>query len=132
MSLWQLASWSFLMASVHGAGLMLLPVLAGDLAGPVGAAGAHHHGAAAPQAPPPPTAAGGSADPAGAAAEAGLVGLAAAGVHSLALLASAGVVALLAYEFAGVHALRLRGVTMDRVWPFALITGGVFAVWTAM
>ncbi|SEG53292.1 hypothetical protein SAMN05444920_10320 [Nonomuraea solani] len=29
LSLWQLAGWSFLMSSAHGAGLMLLPVLTG-------------------------------------------------------------------------------------------------------
>jgi hypothetical protein len=29
LSLWQLAGWSFLMSSAHGAGLMLLPVFTG-------------------------------------------------------------------------------------------------------
>jgi hypothetical protein len=32
LSLWQLAGWSFLMSSAHGAGLMLLPVFTGGLA----------------------------------------------------------------------------------------------------
>ena len=40
ISLWQLAGWSFLMSSMHGAGLMLLPVLTSS-----GTAPAHHdHG----------------------------------------------------------------------------------------
>jgi hypothetical protein len=33
LSLWQLAGWSFLMSSAHGAGLMLLPVFTGIQAG---------------------------------------------------------------------------------------------------
>jgi hypothetical protein len=35
LSTWELGTWSFLMSSVHGAGLMLVPVLAHHTAGPV-------------------------------------------------------------------------------------------------
>jgi hypothetical protein len=42
LSTWELGTWSFLMSSVHGAGLMLVPVLAHHAAGsvPASAAGA--------------------------------------------------------------------------------------------
>jgi len=133
MSLPQLGVWSFLMASVHGAGLMLLPVLSGDL-GPEGggAAGRGGHHAHAPA--PAPAAA--QAEPAAAAPswelfDTTLVGLAATAVHTAAMFAATGVVALIAYDFLGVHAMRLRWVTMDRVWAFALLAGGAFVLWSA-
>ncbi|WP_306368124.1 cell wall anchor protein [Nocardiopsis sp. CC223A] len=61
---WQLAAWSFVMASAHGAGLMLMPVLAGRTShGVTGHGGGHTgHGAAAP-----PSAGTGAAEPGGAA-----------------------------------------------------------------
>ena len=132
MSLWQIGVWSFLMASMHGAGLMVLPVLSGDLphAAADGAAGHGAHGAAsqadpaeaAGHAPPPDT---------WELSEATLLGLAATGVHTIAMFAAAGVAALIAYDFLGVQAMRLRWVTMDRVWAFALIASGALVLWTA-
>ncbi|MFC3996451.1 cell wall anchor protein [Nocardiopsis sediminis] len=134
MPLWRLGAWSFVMASLHGAGLMLLPVLAGDLSAPHGVAAGgsgHAHGPPAPPsetAPPPETAAAGFSGP----ADITLLGVAAAGVHTAAMFAAAGVLALLAYDFLGVHALRRGWVGLDRVWPLALIAGGLFTVWAAM
>ncbi|MFD2767947.1 hypothetical protein [Micromonospora eburnea] len=99
----QLAAWSFLMSSAHGAGLMLLPVL---LAEPSVDAGPHAgHLAAAP---------------AGA-----LTGLAAAGVHTVAMLGVASAVALLVYQVFGVGVLRRAWFNVDRLWAGVLVAAGV-------
>ncbi|WP_017558972.1 hypothetical protein [Nocardiopsis baichengensis] len=152
MSLPQIGAWSFFMASMHGAGLMVLPVLAGEIA-EGGSGTGHRHGAAghahASAGPSADAAAAGqaaSADQGGTVAETGAagaadaswslldataVGLFATGIHTLAMFAAAGVVALIAYDFLGVHAMRLRWVNMDRVWAFVLIGGGAYAAWSA-
>lgn len=145
LPLWQLTAWSFLMSSAHGAGLMLMPVLAGGLSHTHVDGGGHGgHGAM------PAAEGGGPVDPAAAAAETGtagaaeavegswslwdatLLGLAATGVHTLAMFAAAGVAALIAYDFLGVHALRWKGVTMDRIWALTLVLGGVFVLWSVL
>jgi hypothetical protein len=95
----QLASWSFLMSSVHGAGLMLLPVLV------AGSGSAGHH------------AVGGAAS--------WWVGLLATGVHTLATAAVAGVVALLVFQVVGLRILRTAWINLDRVWALALVGAGV-------
>ncbi|MFC4147420.1 hypothetical protein ACFO0M_14280 [Micromonospora mangrovi] len=99
----QLTGWSFLMSSAHGAGLMLLPVL---LAEPAVTAGPHAgHLAAAP---------------AGA-----LTGLAAAGVHTVAMLGVALAVALVVYEVLGVGVLRRAWFNVDRLWAGVLVAAGL-------
>ena len=98
----QLAAWSFLMSSVHGAGLMLLPFLVNGPA-PVHAG----HGGAAP-----------AGDPL-------WNGLAAVAVHTAAMVAVAGAVAVLVYEVVGLRILRSAWINVDRIWAFALIGAGV-------
>ncbi|MGC3864021.1 hypothetical protein ACPSM1_27990 [Micromonospora chersina] len=99
----QLAGWSFLMSAAHGAGLMLLPVL---LAEPAVTANPHAgHLAAAP---------------AGA-----LTGLAAAAVHTGAMLGVALAVALLVYGVLGVGVLRRAWFNVDRLWAGVLVAAGV-------
>ena len=93
-----LAAWSFVMASAHGAGLMLLPVVLG--AGASEPASAHHHGAAS-----------GSA----------LV----VAVHSGAMLLAMSAAALLAFRAAGVAFLRRAWIDTDAVWSIALAASGV-------
>jgi hypothetical protein len=101
----QLTSWSFLMSSVHGAGLMLLPVL---VAGPAPAAG-HHHLATA--------------------ASASLwTGLAATAIHTVAMVAVAGTVAIVVYEVVGLRILRTAWVNLDKIWAYALVGAGVVTV----
>lgn len=148
LPLWQLTAWSFLMSSAHGAGLMLMPVLAGGLSHTHVDGGGHHdhggHGATSA------AVGGGPVDPGATTAETGtagaveavegswslwdatLLGLAATGVHTLAMFAAAGVAALIAYDFLGVHALRWKGVTMDRIWALTLVLGGVFVLWSVL
>jgi hypothetical protein len=97
----QLAGWSFLMSSAHGAGLMLLPVLVAE---PVPGGHSGHLAAA----------------PVGA-----LTGLAAAGVHTVAMLGTALVVALLVYQVLGVGVLRRAWFNVDRLWAGVLVAAGL-------
>jgi hypothetical protein len=109
----QLISWSFLMSSIHGAGLMLLPVLVAGTAPP----GAHHHGAAV-----------GAHDQVAAAGASLWTGLAATTVHTVAMVAVAGAVAVVVYEIVGLRILRTAWVNLDRVWAYALVGAGVATV----
>ncbi|MET7863532.1 hypothetical protein [Micromonospora taraxaci] len=97
----QLAGWSFLMSSAHGAGLMLLPVLVAE---PVSGGHAGHLAGA----------------PVGA-----LTGLAAAGVHTVAMLGVALAVALLVYQVLGVGVLRRAWFNVDRLWAGVLVAAGL-------
>jgi hypothetical protein len=92
-----LVLWSFLMASAHGAGLMLIPALA-----PIC----------------------GSAPPAGTTLGVPLA-LAALGVHSAAMLAAIAAVSLIVYDWAGVDFLRRGWINVDLIWVAVLATCGV-------
>jgi hypothetical protein len=99
-----LGLWSFLMASAHGAGLMLVPVLL-----PLGVSGTpagHHAGHLS---------AGGSLP----------VVLAAVGVHTLAMLAVTGAIAVVVYEWVGLAFLRSGWINLDLLWTVALIATGL-------
>jgi hypothetical protein len=102
----QLVTWSFLMSSIHGAGLMLLPVL---VAGPVPAH--HHHGVGVAA----------TADPHAVL----LRGLAATAVHTVAMVTVAGLVAVLVYEVVGLRVLRTAWINLDLLWALALVGAGV-------
>ena len=92
----ELALWSFLMSSAHGAGLMLIPIV-------VGMGVRAHDDMLMPSS---------------------LVPLAAAVLlHTVAMVAVAGVIALAVYEFLGVGVLRRGWLNLDRVWPYALGAG---------
>ena len=106
----QLTGWSFLMSSAHGAGLMLLPVLATTaLPG--------HSGHAMPAVP----AGGGS--PAAA-----LEGLAAAGVHTAGMLVVMAVIGIVVYEFVGLRILRTAWFNLDRLWAGVLVGTGALTI----
>ncbi|GAA0809953.1 hypothetical protein [Spirilliplanes yamanashiensis] len=105
----QLAGWSFLVSSAHGAGLMLLPVLASGPAAAPGGAGHAGHAVAA--------GAGGA-----------LTGLAAAGVHTVAMFVVAGGLALLVYEVVGTSILRRAWFNVDRLWAAVLVAAGVVTI----
>src|SRR5205085_1828294 len=93
-----LTLWSFLMATAHGAGLMLVPVLLGS--GTVQAAdhtaGHHHTTAASP-----------------------LAALAATALHTIAYLAVTGLIAWLVYSKFGLAILRKAWLNLDAVWAAA-------------
>lgn len=120
-----LVTWSFLMASAHGAGLMLVPVLLGWSApdggggggggGDGGGAHAHHmhgdHGDHAHHAP---------------AAHAGpLLAVLATAVHTLGYLAVMLVCAVVVYRWVGLAILRKAWLNLDGVWAVALVITGV-------
>ncbi|SDY94884.1 hypothetical protein SAMN05444365_104273 [Micromonospora pattaloongensis] len=107
LTLPQLAGWSFLMSSAHGAGLMLLPLLAA--APPPG----HHAGHAGHLA----------AAPAGA-----WEGLGAAGVHTAAMFGTAALLALVVYEVVGLGVLRTAWFNLDRLWAGVLVAAGAITL----
>jgi hypothetical protein len=103
----ELAWWSFLMSSAHGAGLMVLPVLIG--ASTAGDAAASDHALE--------TVKNGTLSiPASALA---LV------LHVAAMVAVMGVLALLVYDRYGVSVLRKAWINLDGVWAAAFIVAGV-------
>ena len=100
-----LTLWSFLMASAHGAGLMLLPVLLGGRT--VEAAdhiAGHHHMSAA-------------ASP--------LAALLAIAVHTAAYLAVTGLIAWVVYSKLGLAVLRKAWLNLNLVWAAALVVTSV-------
>ncbi|MHB8380963.1 MAG: hypothetical protein ACYDC3_01295 [Candidatus Binataceae bacterium] len=105
----ELALWSFLMASAHGAGLMLFPILLGMNAPP--GATMHHHGMPMlPHAHPVLTAA------------------AVVIVHTGAMLLVMGTIAIAVYERLGLAILRSAWINLDTVWAGALVAAGVLCL----
>ena len=98
-----LTAWSFLMATAHGAGLMVVSVFVGmsmaDGGGPA------HHAA---------TAADTTAS----------IALVATGVHAASYLAVTGLVAVLVFEKLGVGILRRAWFNLDLIWAVALVVSG--------
>lgn len=97
-----LAIWSFMMATGHGAGLMLLPALVPLCTGR-------------------PAEGGGSL----------LIPLAAVALHTAALLATTGLVALAVHEWVGLAVLRRGWINFDRLWTGALALTGLLMIVTA-
>jgi hypothetical protein len=94
-----LAVWSFLMATAHGAGLMLWPALMPLCLGE--ASGAGH-------ASPMATA---------------MLGV---GLHTLAMLTVTAAIAVVVYEWIGVEMLRRTWINVDLVWMWALLGAGAW------
>ncbi|HEU4630633.1 MAG TPA: hypothetical protein VFS08_12860 [Gemmatimonadaceae bacterium] len=117
----ELTSWSFLMASAHGAGLMVLPLVLGAAPPPPAAMLQHHH--AAPLAGEPATpllvAAAGGVD---------AIGVAAPLVHTLGYLAVTGLLAVVVYEKVGVRILRRAWINLNVVWSGAMIAAAAMAL----
>src|SRR4051812_43459395 len=105
-----LALWSFLMSSAHGAGLMLMPVLLG-----LQADAASHAGHAADAAHTV------GLDGAGNLA---LLDLLAVAVHTLGMFLVMAVIALVVYEKVGLKILRTAWINLDRIWAGTLIVTG--------
>ena len=98
-----LTVWSFLMASAHGAGLMVVPVLLGSSTVEAAdqMAGHHHMDSASP-----------------------LAALLATAVHTTGYLAVTGLVAWVVYSKLGLAILRKAWLNLDVMWAAALaITG---------
>jgi hypothetical protein len=101
----ELAIWSFLMASAHGAGLMVLPLVIPSVTG----AHSMHQMAALPFAV--------------ASVEWSVVW--ATLVHTAGYLLVTGLLAVIVYEKVGVRFLRKAWVNLDLIWAFALVVTGI-------
>lgn len=97
-----LAAWSFMMATGHGAGLMLLPAPVPLCMGRVSEGG-------------------GSL----------LIPLAAVALHTATLLATTGLVALAVHGWVGLAVLRRGWINFDRLWTGALAAAGLLMIVTA-
>ncbi|MGH2532453.1 MAG: hypothetical protein ACRDJW_09115 [Thermomicrobiales bacterium] len=111
-----LTIWSFLMATAHGAGLMLVPVLlrlpAGDASHASHASHAEHLQML-----------GATAGLAVGAAE-----VIAVGVHTVAMFLAMGLIAIVVFDKLGLAVLRRAWFNLDRIWAGALIGAGVLTV----
>jgi hypothetical protein len=105
----ELAVWSFLMASAHGAGLMVLPLVLSD----VPAAGHAHHLTAASMA---------------GFANVEWNGVMVALVHTAGYLLVTGAIAVIVYERVGLRLLRKAWVNLDLIWAIALVITGIAMV----
>jgi hypothetical protein len=98
-----LALWSFLMATSHGAGLMLVPVLIPMCLGNGPARQLFSDGAP-------------------------LVALAAIGVHTVSMLVVTGGVAIAVHQWLGLAFLRRSWINFDFAWILALAAAGLFVI----
>ena len=105
-----LTIWSFLVASAHGAGLMVLPVLLGMTKGAPhgGVAVTHHHQAGMLGGP--------------------WMGLAATLVHTSVYLLVTGLIAWAVYAKLGLAILRSAWLNLDLIWALALMATGAFTL----
>jgi hypothetical protein len=99
-----LTVWSFLMASAHGAGLMVVPVLlaSSTVEAAEKTAGHNHPSAGSP-----------------------LAGLLATGLHTMGYLAATGLVAWVVYRKLGLAILRKAWLNLTLVWAAALVVTGL-------
>lgn len=98
-----LTVWSFLMATAHGAGLMVAPLFVVD-----GARPSCHADAGVMLAGP-------------------IDYVAATAAHTAAMLAVAGLIALVVYHKLGLALLRRAWFNLDWLWALALVGAGLFA-----
>jgi hypothetical protein len=114
----QLATWSFLMASAHGAGLMVLPFILGSVTPTAG--GMHDHHAMMSM----------QVDAAAAAGVGGLdtTAIIAPLVHTLGYLAMTVVIAFVVYEKLGLRVLRRAWINVNAIWSAALIAAAIAAI----
>jgi hypothetical protein len=98
-----LATWSFLMSSAHGAGLMLAPVLLG-----LPIAGAYHS-----------------------LRDISLTAAAAAALHVAAMLLVMAAISVIVYERVGLRILRRGWYNLDLGWSVVLIGSGAITLFTA-
>jgi hypothetical protein len=108
-----LVTWSFLMASAHGAGLMLLPLLIGIPAATVALPSHHAHFM-------PTLALHGPIS----ATQAMAVIL----IHTGAMLVVMGTIATVIYEWVGLSILRSAWINLERIWAGSLIAAGVLSL----
>jgi hypothetical protein len=104
VNFWDLITWSWLMATAHGAGLMVVPVLLGGRSVFCGAIPSSTNSLLILQP---------------------LIVTAAVGIHTLSHLVIAGLVAWIVYDFVGLAVLRRSWVNLDLIWCFSLLGAAV-------
>jgi hypothetical protein len=104
----ELGLWSFLMATAHGAGLMLFPILM-DMTPAAGTAHMHNVPALAHGNPI-------------------LQAIAVVILHTSALLLVMGTIAVVVYDRVGLAILRSAWINLDTIWAVALIAAGLFSL----
>jgi hypothetical protein len=108
----RLAWWSFLMASAHGAGLMLVPFMLGLCVAPAGAMGQ-----------------GAAVDPMASVARGNLgTAMLVAAVHALASLVAGIGMAWIVYRYLGLAFLRRAWLNLDAVWGASLVLAGAAGI----
>ena len=105
-----LTIWSFLMASAHGAGLMVVPFLNATDASVAAVEAVHNHHAIATV------------------SSTAWTDAMAVGLHSLSYLLVSALIAWIVYRKLGVAFLRVAWFNLDWVWAGALVLTGVFVV----
>ena len=101
----KLAWWSFLMATAHGAGLMLAPFMLGLCAAPGDALGSRSDLATA---------------------------VAVASVHTVAMMLGGIAIAWAVYRWLGLRFLKRAWLNLDAAWAVSLILAGAAGVWMAV
>jgi hypothetical protein len=104
VSMGGLTLWSFLMATAHGAGVMVVPVFMGMS---MAAAGEHAHHM-----------------PAAGASAAFL----ATGLHAIGYLAVTAILSVLVFDWLGVGILRRAWINLDVIWSGALVATGILTI----
>jgi hypothetical protein len=106
VNFWDLTTWSWLMATAHGAGLMVVPVLLGT--------------SVFCGATPSSTNSLLFFSP--------LIATAAVGVHTISHLIMAGLVAWVVYDFVGLAVLRRSWINLDLIWCFSLLAAATVLI----
>jgi hypothetical protein len=104
VNFWDLTLWSWLMASAHGAGLMVVPVLLGAKSV---FCGTNPVGFNAIQSIQP------------------LIATAAVTVHTASHLLVSGFIAWIVYDFIGLAVLRRSWINLDLIWCFSLLGAAI-------
>ena len=104
VNFWDLTLWSWLMASAHGAGLMVVPVLLGAKSLFCGTAPGGINAILTIQP---------------------LIATAAIGLHTISHLIVSGFIAWIVYDFIGLAILRRSWINLDLIWCFTLLGAAV-------
>ncbi len=105
VNFWDLTLWSWLMASAHGAGLMVVPVLLGSKSTwcGTGPTSASQYLFIQP-----------------------VVAVGAVAVHTVAHLATTAIVGWIVFDFIGLAILRRSWINLDLIWSFSLLGAALF------
>jgi hypothetical protein len=105
VNFWDLTLWSWLMASAHGAGLMVVPVLLGARSLFCGTAPAGFNAILSIQP---------------------LIATGAVAIHTASHLLVSGFIAWIVYDFIGLAILRRSWINLDFIWGFSLLGAALF------